>query len=50
MAGGDDWVSTLLDTNLGDGMDSTIEIYSPPYLYRGSRPQITGSAAVAAYG
>ncbi len=47
---GDDWTSYLLDTNRTDQFDSTLEIYSPPYLFRGPRPQIQSAPSSTGYG
>lgn len=40
LSGGDDSSSTVFDDNLNDRWDTTFEIYSPPYLFKGARPVI----------
>ncbi len=50
LSGGDDFASTVLDTNRSDDLDSTLEIYSPPYLFRGPRPTIDAAPAAVGYG
>lgn len=50
LAGGDDWTSYLLDTDRSDRFDSTFEIYSPPYLFKGPRPVIEGAPSSVGYG
>ncbi|MBJ7472844.1 MAG: DUF1929 domain-containing protein, partial [Solirubrobacteraceae bacterium] len=50
LTGGDDWVSYVLDPDHSDAFDSTFQIYSPPYLFKGSRPVIDALPARAEYG
>jgi hypothetical protein len=50
LSGGDDFASSVLDTNRTDDLDSTLEIYSPPYLFRGNRPTIDAAPAAVGYG
>ncbi len=50
LSGGDDFASSVLDTNRTDDLDSTLEIYSPPYLFRGARPTIEAAPAAVGYG
>lgn len=50
LSAGDDYISSLLDTNRADNLDSKFEIYSPPYLFKGNRPQIDAAPAAAGYG
>jgi hypothetical protein len=49
MSGGDDLSPTTDGTRQGSSPDDTIEIYSPPYLYRGTRPAITSGPAHLAW-
>lgn len=50
LSGGDDWVSYVLDADHTDQFDSTFEIYSPPYLFKGARPQIDDLPARIEFG
>ncbi|MBJ7471778.1 MAG: DUF1929 domain-containing protein, partial [Solirubrobacteraceae bacterium] len=50
LSAGDDYTASLLDDNRSDNFDSLFELYSPPYLFRGSRPQIEAAPAAAGYG
>lgn len=47
---GDDLQSTLFDDNLKDAYDTSIELYSPPYLFKGPRPVVTALPERARYG
>ncbi len=49
LSAGDDYTASLLDDNRTDHFDSLFEIYSPPYLFRGARPQIEAAPAAAGY-
>lgn len=50
LSAGDDLQSALFDDNLNDKYDTTFEIYSPPYLFKGPRPVITSAPAKTSYG
>lgn len=50
LSAGDDYIASLLDTDRTDKLDSKFEIYSPPYLFKGARPQIDAAPAAAGYG
>jgi hypothetical protein len=50
MSTGDDLESTLFDNDLSDDYDTSIEIYSPPYLFKGPRPSITAIPKRTRYG
>lgn len=50
LSAGDDYIASLIDDNRSDNFDSLFEIYSPPYLSRGPRPQIEAAPAAAGYG
>ena len=50
LSAGDDYVASLLDDNRSDNFDSLFELYRPPYLFRGPRPQIEAAPAAAGYG
>lgn len=49
MSIGDDLDSMLFDDDLGDAYDTTIELYSPPYLFKGPRPEVTSAPTTATY-
>ena len=50
MSGGDDFSPTTDGTRQGSSPDDTIELYSPPYLYKGgTRPAITSGATRLAW-
>lgn len=50
LSAGDDLQSAAFDDNLKDAYDTTFELYSPPYLFKGPRPVVTSAPAKASYG
>ena len=50
LSAGDDLQSAVFDDNLNDAYDTTFELYSPPYLFKGPRPVVTDAPAKANYG
>jgi hypothetical protein len=49
MSIGDDLDSLLFDDDLTDAYDTTIELYSPPYLFKGPRPVLTHAPRTGTY-
>ncbi len=49
LSGGDDLQSMVFDDDLYDQWDTTFELYSPPYLFKGERPVITSQPKTVNY-